>query len=530
MTRAEQLYEAITLVDDDLIDAAGDYKPKAKRAVFRPWMAAAACLVLVVGLGAGVVSGRIPLLRMGSNAPANSSGSSMGDTAIPGGSAEGSGANGGSTFMSYAGPVFPLTALNGVEGLAAERDITLDFASWASSGSYSTDLLVTDSYTLTNPTAEDKEVTLLYPFTASLSGLDRYIPALTVDSTEVETALHAGSYTGGFLGAGGADDGESWNLSQLDNWEEYKVRLSDGSYLAHALREYPDLTDIPAIVYEFTDPWGEERSSAAGRPNPTIGVEFHLDFNKTSILSDGFNGMSQRIEKGWMYQEFSIPQPGWADYGKTRYLIVIGEDIWDMTTGGYATGGSWDAPPTVEADVTVTRYETDLDTVLRQAAGQMFRSWQQNREDVESVGFELYYGLLCDYLMTYGVLSDNPAMRYGNGWLWDMDFEVVDRVFYLETTVTVPAGGSVEVTAEMTKAASFDFYGGRNENLGVYGYDLVTQLGSTLTFTGQTATLEDRGQIQIVRQNFGFDLENGGKTVTLDPAEEHYYLEVRRLS
>ena len=46
----------------------------------------------------------------------------------------------------------------------------------------------------------------------------------------------------------------------------------------------------------------------------------------------------------------------------------------------------------------------------------------------------------------------------------------------------------------------------------------------------QTATLEDRGLITIVRQNFGFDLEKGVNTVTLDPAEEHYYLEVKRLT
>ena len=524
---AETLYEAITRVDDDLIDAAGDYKPKVKRTVFRPWMAAAACLVLVVGLGAGVVSGRIPLLRMGSQDAASgkdqlvgeSSGSSTSDTAIPG----------GSTFMSYAGPVFPLTALSGGEGLTAERDITLDFEPWTLNGRYSTDLIVTDSYTLTNSTAEDKEVTVLYPFVASLSGLDRYIPALTAGGAEAETVLHAGGYTGGFRGTGGANDSESWNLSPLSNWEEYKARLGDGSYLAHALGEYPDLSGIPVTVYEFTEPRGEERSSAAGRPNPTIGVEFNLDYDKTTILSDGFNGMSQNIEKGWMYQEFSIPQPGWADYGKTRYLIVIGEDIWGMTTGGYATGGGWDAVPTVEASVTVTRYETDLDTVLRQAAGQMFQTWQRNREDAESVDFELYYGLLCDYLMTYGALSDYPMERYGTGWLWDLDFAVVDRVFYLETTVTVPAGGSVEVTAAMTKTASYDFYGAGAGNQGVYGYDLVTQLGSTLNLTGQTATLEDRGQIEIVRQNYGFDLESGVKTVVLDPAAEHYYLEVKCL-
>ena len=35
--------------------------------------------------------------------------------------------------------------------------------------------------------------------------------------------------------------------------------------------------------------------------------------------------------------------------------------------------------------------------------------------------------------------------------------------------------------------------------------------------------------VDIVRQNFGFDLESGVTEVALDPEAEHYYLEVRPL-
>ena len=61
------------------------------------------------------------------------------------------------------------------------------------------------------------------------------------------------------------------------------------------------------------------------------------------------------------------------------------------------------------------------------------------------------------------------------------------------------------------------------------GYDMVTRLGSNLIFTEQTASLEDRGRIEIVRQNFGFDIENGIDEVELDMEEPHYYLEVRAI-
>ena len=82
----------------------------------------------------------------------------------------------------------------------------------------------------------------------------------------------------------------------------------------------------------------------------------------------------------------------------------------------------------------------------------------------------------------------------------------------------------------MMKEGSYDFACAHTENQGIYGYDMVTKLGSNLECASQTAVLEDRGQIEIVRQNFGFDLENGVNEVALDPNQEHYYLEVKRLS
>ena len=65
--------------------------------------------------------------------------------------------------------------------------------------------------------------------------------------------------------------------------------------------------------------------------------------------------------------------------------------------------------------------------------------------------------------------------------------------------------------------------------MGLQGYDLVTALGSTLEFTGQTAALVNTDTIEIVRQNLGLDLENGVAQVSLDLAEPRYYLEIRPL-
>lgn len=497
---------------------AGEVRRPRRR--FRPWMGVCAALAVVVLGGAWLVTN----VRMG-----GSSGSG------------GGGHDEASTFMSYAGPVFPLTLEDENDSITAQRHTTLDFAPWEpvwveadylEEGGYwsrSTDILVTDSYTLTNSADQDQTVTLLYPFVASLDTLDQAAPLLTADGAALDTTLRAGGYSGGFEGAwngvmGGEPEG-SVNLDSAGSWEDYKALLSDGSYLERALGPLPDLSGVPAIVYRFTDPWGEAEDEEAGRPNPTIRVTFRLDYDKTQVLTTGFHSGLYDRENGIMGKGFSIPQPEEQNATEEWCLIVVGEDISDLTTQGYVTGG-WDTEETIESGVTMERYETDLDTALRTLY--LDRNWAE-LEGQPGLTYEMYCGLAFDYLLSYGLLSDTPAERYGDGML-STEFAHVDRVCWLETQVTVPAGGSITVEASFAKPASFNYTCTNTEYRGVYGYDLVTKLGSNLTCTEQTATLEDRGLIQIIWQNFGFDLENGVNTVTLDPAEEHYYLEVKRLT
>lgn len=552
MTR-EDLYDALTNVKDALVEeAAAPERLPGKKPVNRlKWGCIAAAAVLVLGAGGWWAAGH---LRMGSS------------------SAGGGGHEDGSTvFMSYAGPVFPLTARTGGGELTVRRELTYDFSPWLKTwwsnedeaasrrglteeerqqvldnynqwypegGQYrsSTDLLVTDSYTLTNPTGEDKTATLLYPFVSSLREMAGQTPALTVDGAAPETVLHAGGYSGGFEGAVGSEDsGELLNLAQLNSWEQYKALLADRRYLDAALGDFPDLSDTPVIVYKFTDYYGPERDYDGGIPNPTLRAGFDLDYGRTTVLSYGFHGASFDRENGRMIQEFSIPQPYNPWYGQPYYLFVLGDDIQNLTTGGYVTGGTDPDTETLDGcGVRVERYESNLESVLRETAELMYNGteWDNISGEVNADNkpeFELYFGLMKEFLYTYGPLSEGGVERYGTGWLEEMDFAVVDRVFYLETEVTVPAGGSVSVEARLVKDASFDFYCAHTENRGIYGYDTATKLGSSLTFTAQSAKTVHTGAVEIVRQNYGFDWANGVNEVELDPDVEHYYLEVREI-
>lgn len=533
--QSERLFAAIGGVDDRAVDEAAQAMEKKKPFRWQRLTALAAALLLVAGAGF--------LL-------------------LPRGGGAGGAGSSGSTFMSYAGPVMPLALEEENGSITARREITLDFAPWipvwisneeeaAGRGGltpearqevledydkwypeggryeYSNDILVTDAYTLTNVSSRDQTVSVLYPFAASVQELDARRPTLFLEGRELEAALRPGGYSGGFNGAWGSrrEGLPEENLAQAENWEAYRAVLSDGSYREAALADFPDLSGIPVVVYRFTDPWVSDPDPETDRLNYTIRASFLLEQGRSSVLTTGFHGGTWDVESGAMTQSFTIPREDWPQREGYR-LVVLGEDIRELTVQVYDAGGPEGGNVVTNAGVTVERYESDLETVLGEMAWELLRA----RDWPEEL-YGLYFGLMKDELAAYyQTLSDDPALRYADSVIseGDLDFASVDRVFYLEAEVTVPAGGSVTLTVEMAKSASFDFHCANTANRDVYGYDLVTRLGSNLTLTGQTACLEDRGQIEIIRENFGFDLKNGVNAVTLDSVQEHYYLEVRR--
>lgn len=526
--KREELLDAIGAVGEEYLERSENAGEIRTAKISRRWrsmrtwqkwtgLAACACLVLIVAVP--VATRLIP--RMGG---------SSGDS----GAGSGSNNDGSTVFMSYAGPVFPMTALSGGEGLTVARDITFDFQPWIpwwdENGGYyrsSSDIMVEDSYILTNATDKDQAVQLLYPFVSSMCDIEENQPILTDETgAEIETVLHIGGYSGGFQAVEGTDNQELLlNIEEITGWEQYKELLSDDSYMEHALYYEADVSDIPVVVYRFTDDYGP--NSTEEMPNPTIRAMFTVDDTKTQILSYGFNGGYLDSEKGIMGRQFSVRRENAIDYGEPCFLIIIGEDIADLETTGYVTGG-WDTKETLsDVGVTVTREETDMDSILREIVALEHEN-VTNYQESAKVDFETYYRLFVDMLESYGMLSENPVARYEDGMLEFMDVYGLKRVCYLETEIIIPAGKSVVIKASMRKEPSFDYYCAHTENRGICGYDMVTKLGSSLTFTETTAHIRDCDMIELVRQNFGFDLVNGVKSVELAADVEHYYLEVKK--
>lgn len=110
--RSDDLMDLIGEANDAFVeDANAKQRPK-RFPRWAKWASAlAACLALAVGMGSFL----LPKLGAAS-APENSAG--------------GGGHDEGSVFMSYAGPVFPLTLREENSAVSARRSVTLDFAPW----------------------------------------------------------------------------------------------------------------------------------------------------------------------------------------------------------------------------------------------------------------------------------------------------------------------------------------------------------------------------------------------------------------
>ena len=378
-------------------------------------------------------------------------------------------------FMSYAGPVFPLTLAQAEPALSADREVLLDCAPYAEENAAA--ITVADRYTIRNDSGEDCTVTVLYPFVSSLSDLDSLRPSLTADGAAVRSTLYPGAFPGWFGPASAEPElaEERWNIRHAESWTEYQTLLT-GSYQADALapRTLPEQT---IYVYSFTAS-GETTANAA-----TLAITVDADPEKTTILTYGINGYGQDEATGQpQYSYFT------NEHRQSLHLLaVLGQDLAGCAMQGYTDGSCEQGKELDTLEGTVTRTELPLAELLPQ----------------------------------YGVCSATPAERYSEGRLDDLlqDAETVQRVCYAAAEITIPAGGTVCVEAVFRKPHSFDFFGFYNEL--VDGYGIMTT-GSALTLQNQTARLDTHGLVTIYGQNFEFDGQ--GNAVPLSAQTEYYYL------
>jgi len=499
--KEKKIFDAITEVREEYIEEARTTKLKKQYADWKKWTAIAACAVMAVGIiGTLIMQNFFPF-----GGSTGSGGTGHGESSI---------------FMSYAGPVFPLTLIEEDSTITAFRNIGYDFSLRSEDSVRVWGANVKDSYILTSSSLEAKTIKAIYPFAGSFNEMQQQMPVITVNGEKVPCTLYAGGYSGGFTGVYGADGPEgSVNILQLDSWEGYKELLEDGSYMSNAFAPYPVLSQ-QVIVYTFSDFEAPEEYEAA-----TQAISFTIDPDKTTILQYGFEGATIG-EDGFRQFDYFVPKNEDSRRG-TKMLIVIGDDIKNYTLQGYKTGACEKGNELDGVSATITRTERVLSDVLAELIDDFYKQYDDS--SFFAVPKDMFLGAVSEFMLQYGLLSESVRDRYKYGMLEDIISEtrILKRVFYLEFEVTIPAGGSVSVMADMRKKPSYDFACSGSDKVGIQGYDMVTRLGSNLRFNTLTAELTSTEHIEIVRQNFGFNLPQGVTKVELDPMKEHYYLEIR---
>lgn len=548
----EKMYDAITEIDDSLVEKAENYHfsqtdnkasaqmrpdlennpPHSKIRHFlhkhkRVLFATAASICLMFGIGFAFIWG-----------PAGGGGS--GDT--------------GTSYMSYAGPVFPLTSTSDTTGIEVTRHTNWDFSPYESEfitekmhedipentetytyDRYETESIVTDQYELTNTTDVAITLSLVYPFSANFTAPVETKAQIKVNGSVIEPEFFAGKYSGSYAPAiGDTDSKEKLNLDSISNWKEYKALLSDGTYFSDAQKDFPSL-DIPIIVYEYANLTyvGDDEAS-----NPTFAIHFTHDITKTTLTGWGWNSGGWDGDGSGRYGCSRVYVPGGNDIdkGATAYLIVIGEDIEAPTLQGYKDGGCDEGEEINNVTADFKKYETTLeDFIVNICFAEFEGTYEYLYGTYDSdcatlknlITKEMALGYIAQLMYDDGILSGDGIERYDSGWLenYVYDYPQMSRVMYLSFDVTIPANSSITVETSMVKDASIDYIG---KNKGRNGYDMVTTLASPFTFTKQTASITNTEFIEIIDQNFGFDLENGITEVELDIQEEHYWMDIRK--
>ena len=480
----EQLYDGITQIRDDLIEAPitpGASKPQPKGI---RWIAGIAAVLALLIL--------MPAL----------------------GGSGGGGSQSGQIYMGYSGPVFPLDVEGG--SLTATRLTDYDLSPMDGQINHSYvdqygntvtyqyggyEAVVTDSYTLTNDTDAPVTVKAIYPFAASLEEDIRVLPRITVDGIAAETELRMGQ--------------TEEDLLFKASWENYKNLLEDGSYRQTALGT--GLTsDQPVTVYEILNTTTPEDAG-----NPTL--QFTAEpADGSFLLSYGSAGGTHDPEHGGVVRQFPMKQ-----VSAPRYVVVLGEDITGYSVQCYRDG-SCDSGEEIHAAWEVRRTESTLGQLLAQLYRLYRTGWGNAAEPdiLDSVPGKAMLALMARYMAEHGPEAGCYPGRNVYDDISDLfaDLDNRPRVLYLTFTVTVPAHGQTQVSAAMHRKGHSDYTGKKQDRC---GFDLTTGLGSRLTFTEQRASLSNWEDFRIVDQNFGFDLRRGVTTVTLDPQVEYYWMDIR---
>lgn len=547
--KKEELFEAIGEIDDKLVLCKASKKKRKWKGFITTAMVSAACLALVVGVIAVANKtggfGKVPVTsEPGSSEPGSTTPGTQapiinenGEYLIPSVNADGGcGSQEGVDLADYIdlnqagiapmsvedtndginlGPLMPMTFTSENGNVSADRDITYYFTDSPANGIAT----IVDEYVITNTSGEAQTLTYLYPYTGYRYDILANKPVVTVDGTATEPVIANGIYYGNNI----YDYTMPYN--QFATTDDYHTLLEE-DVAGTAPKADESVMNDTVTVYEYGYLYVAEHEY----PATLFGVEKeYMDSVYTVNMSLLFED-EQYAYYGYLYEdEDDYKETGQFDH---KAMLIFKDEVPANITAysGELTEENWDYVPVEEISIETNVYECTFKELASELVDTELKGTAYADDDA-------YKALFLDKLMI--MISDSVAFRNGANSeteyyllsLYDLDLLLIEAAnpfgFYLlEDTVTVPAGGSVTIRFEYDKIGKYweepeDMY------RGIFGYDNCPNLGTNITFTSQSATIADNGDIEIVEQNYGFDLENNIRNVELELDAERYYMYVR---
>ncbi|MBR5089703.1 MAG: hypothetical protein IK093_09765 [Ruminiclostridium sp.] len=555
-----KMYDAVTEIRDDIVEQAADYRFKKSPArLIKPiGITAGVCVAVGAAVFAAVtIPGITVSPATGQNGEVTTAGAagtyapdgypSAGDvpayggggdavTVVPGGTVAG----GENWFWieRYKPPVMPLAAAEECDGLTAERELTFELknenfpanlADADDKRQFIGVFTAVDGYTLTNTTGADRTVKLMYPFRCALNDLEgkqtevvwgENYPTITVNGSEIKAEFVAGGYSGAFASAAYPALSDRSNLYDFRISDEYIGLLGDGTYLRNALSAAPTF-DEPVIVYRVHD-YGDSVGTTGAA---AIAVSYKPG-NNSRITTFGFNGYNENSVSrtdSFFLREGQL-------YTGSRFIIVRGDDISCVTLNGYPNGACEPGTEVPYIYGEVERLEMTYGELLPKIIlASVEKDWNCSGAYESCKSGLLSESALCNavikYLSAYGAYSDRPIERYMG--LGDLQFQIEDavrceRIMYSAFEVTIPAGGSVTVTAKLTREAYMDV--DRSTGDIIYSLEMFPALGSTPDFLAQTFTVTGMPDADITESNVGTQVTDGVLRTEISGSERVYSL------
>jgi len=418
------------------------------------------------------------------------------------------------------GPLMPMTFTEANGSITADRDITYDFTDSPANGIVS----ISDEYVITNTSGEAQTLTYLYPYIGYRYEILENKPVVTVDGVEKMPAIHNGIYKDYI------SYGEATSYLQLSSTDDYGIMLKDG-VAGTAPKIDENIINDKVTVYEFGYPF-EVEAEYPSKMCAMFRVEKEYMSSVYCVNMSLLYEDETYVYYGYLYEQEENFKETCLLYHKPM-LIFVDEAPENITAfNGYLNEDNWEYVPDDEISVESNVYECSYKELATELANTKLEGTQYaSDEEYKELFLDKLLIMISDSV-TYRKNSDDLDTEYymvgpNNDLAWFVYEAWRPYGFYLlQDTITVGAGESITIKFDYDRIGKY-WEEPEEKYKGIFGYDNIPNLGTNITFTGQSAAIADNGNIEIIEQNYGFDLANNIRQVELKIDAESYYMYIR---